>query len=80
MFCFQGTILVNNSDKTLKWAFDLSKPNKALDEGVFRFVQTSGAPFSSEGVEGSLDPGQTETVCVNFCPSKFHFLLFCFWK
>lgn len=65
--------MVNNSDRKLKWAFDLSKGNKALDDGVFKFHHPSGLPFLSYGdggVEGELDPGETKSVGILFCPSK----------
>ena len=72
-FSLQTTLLVNNSDKPLKWTFDLRDCNDALEEGNFKFLHSSGMPFLSHGgggVEGSLEPGQTTTVNVLFCPGK----------
>ena len=73
---FQGTLLVNNSDQELKWGIDLRSTNKAIEEGVFKFVHPSGAPFpnptgeETKGIEGELKPGETQQVAVMFCPSK----------
>lgn len=72
---FQGTVLVNNSDKPIKWAFDLSMPNKALELGILKFVHPSGVPFvvmggeESKGIEGVLEPEKSQAVTVIFCPS-----------
>lgn len=65
---------MNNSDKTIKWTFDLRNCNEALEQGNFKFLHSSGMPFLTHGeggVEGTLEPGQTTTVNVLFCPSKF---------
>ncbi|KAL5010428.1 hypothetical protein ScPMuIL_012733 [Solemya velum] len=72
----KGTLLVNNSDKPLKWTFDLRNSNKALDEGVIKFLHSSGVPFVSlnqkenKGVEGTLNPGETQKILVMFCPKE----------
>ncbi|XP_052808119.1 cilia- and flagella-associated protein 47-like isoform X2 [Mya arenaria] len=70
----KGTILVNNSDNELTWAIDLRVNSKAIEEGVFKFIHPSGAPFTDPGgedkgyIEGSLKPGETQQVAVMFCP------------
>ena len=64
-------MIVNNSDDRLKWTFDVRNPDPVLDAGVFRFLHSSGMPyltFGQGGVEGELEPGQTQTVQVIFCP------------
>ncbi|XP_052708553.1 cilia and flagella-associated protein 47-like isoform X1 [Crassostrea angulata] len=72
----EGTILVNNSDKPLKWMFNLSEKCEALDEGIFKFTHPSGVPFvvmsgeESKGIEGTLEPGKTQQISVIFCPKK----------
>ena len=74
--------MVNNSDKPLKWLLDLSARNRALDEGILKFTHPSGAPFvvmsgqESKGIEGTLDPGQTQHVSVAFTPSESDALIF----
>lgn len=74
-YFIQGTILVNNSDKPLKWMFNLSEKCETLDEGIFKFTHPSGVPFvvmsgqESKGIEGTLDPGKTQQISVIFCPS-----------
>ena len=73
-FVPQGILLVNNSDRDLKWAVDVTKGNQALEEGVFKFLHPSGMPFITHpegGVEGTLQPGQTQTLGVIFCPSQY---------
>ncbi|XP_077977423.1 cilia- and flagella-associated protein 47-like [Glandiceps talaboti] len=68
----KGTMMVNNSDKELKWCLDLNKSNKALEEGVFRFLHPNGTPFlsvdSEQGVGGYLKPGETFALGILFCP------------
>ena len=80
-------MLVNNSNKPLKWAIDLSKGNEVLEEGVFKFLHSSGMPYLSHdgsGVQGSLEPGQTQSLGVLFCPGKtfclytFEYVISCF--
>jgi len=72
----QGTIFVNNSDKDLTWAIDMRVNSRAIDEGVFKFIHPSGAPFCDPHgedrgyIEGSLKPGETQQVAVMFCPSE----------
>ncbi|XP_021363645.1 cilia- and flagella-associated protein 47-like isoform X2 [Mizuhopecten yessoensis] len=72
----QGTVLVNNSDKPLKWLLDLSAPVKALQDGIIKFIHPSGVPFvvmdpqESKGVEGILEPGQTQHIAILFCPTE----------
>lgn len=76
-YFIQGTILVNNSDKPLKWMFNLSEKCETLDEGIFKFTHPSGVPFvvmsgqESKGIEGTLDPGKTQQISVIFCPSMY---------
>ncbi|XP_055954756.1 cilia and flagella-associated protein 47 [Patella vulgata] len=66
-------VLVNNSDKMLKWALDLSQPSRALDEGILKFLHPTGLPFmksgSGCGIEGELDPGKTQSIVILFCPN-----------
>ena len=68
---------MNNSDQEIKWGLDLRSTNKAIEEGVFKFVHPSGAPFvnmtgeETKGIEGTLKPGETQQVAVMFCPSKY---------
>lgn len=67
-------MLVNNSDKSLKWAVDLSQGNEVLEEGTFKFLHPSGMPylgFDDSSVAGILEPGQTQSLGVLFCPSKY---------
>jgi hypothetical protein len=68
-------VLVNNSNKKLKWGLDLRKVGKAMEEGILKFLHNSGVPFvndgSSNGIEGELEPGQTMPITVAFCPSEF---------
>lgn len=72
---------MNNSDQELKWAVDLRINNEIVDDGVFRFIHPSGAPFTSPTgedtgyIEGDLKPGETQQVAVMFCPSKLCFLI-----
>lgn len=76
-YFIQGTILVNNSDKPLKWMFNLSEKCETLDEGIFKFTHPSGVPFvvmsgeESKGIEGTLEPGKTQQISVIFCPSMY---------
>jgi hypothetical protein len=67
-------VLVNNSNKKLKWGLDLRKVSKAMEEGILKFLHNSGVPFvndgSSNGIEGELEPGQTMPITVAFCPSE----------
>lgn len=76
-YFIQGTILVNNSDKPLKWMFNLSEKCETLDEGIFKFTHPSGVPFvvmsgeESKGIEGTLEPGKTQQISVIFCPSTY---------
>ena len=63
----------------MKWAVDLNQGNQVLDEGIFKFLHSSGMPFLSNGeggVEGELEPGQTYSLGVLFCPSKMKQILF----
>ena len=68
--------MVNHSNKQLTWGFDLSRPSKALDDGIVKFVHPSGVPFTPQsdspslGIQGQLDPGETQEISVVFCPSK----------
>ncbi|XP_064627283.1 cilia- and flagella-associated protein 47-like isoform X2 [Lineus longissimus] len=67
----KGTLLVNNSDKRIKWSIDLSKANKTLEDGIFKFLHSSGMPYLTHGfggVEGHLEPGITTQLGVAFCP------------
>ncbi|KAK3096977.1 hypothetical protein FSP39_005325 [Pinctada imbricata] len=72
----KGTVLVNNSDKPLKWMFDLSAKIRVLEEGILKFTHPSGAPFvvmgteESKGIEGTLDPGQKQDISIAFCPKE----------
>ncbi|CAH1800026.1 unnamed protein product [Owenia fusiformis] len=69
----KGTLLVNNSDKTLKWCLDLSKTNTVVEQGIFQFLHSSGVPFLSHGeggVDGELEPGQTQSIGVLFHPKE----------
>ena len=67
---------MNNSDQPIRWTFDLSMPNKALDLGILKFVHPSGTPFvvmgghESKGIEGTLEAGKSQAVSIIFCPSK----------
>ena len=66
---------MNNSDKNLEWSLDLKKCGKAIEEGIFRFVNANGAPFTAHvGSPGILKekllPGETFQLCVMFCPGK----------
>ena len=66
-------MFVNNSDRKLKWTVDLNQGNQVLEEGVFKFLHSSGMPFLSHGgggVEGELEPGQTYSLGVLFCPGR----------
>ncbi|XP_070567350.1 cilia- and flagella-associated protein 47-like [Ptychodera flava] len=68
----KGTMMVNNSDKELKWNIDFRGSNKALEEGVFRFLQSNGKPFAETEDElivgGYLKPGETYALGILFCP------------
>ncbi|XP_022089961.1 cilia- and flagella-associated protein 47-like isoform X2 [Acanthaster planci] len=71
----QGTLLVNNSYKNLKWSLDLRSCGKAMEEGIFRFLMPNGMPFLSlkEGggsVKDTLAPGETYPLGVMFCPDE----------
>ncbi|XP_076467202.1 cilia and flagella-associated protein 47-like [Babylonia areolata] len=67
-------VLVNNSRGPLKWGFDLRAVGSAMEEGVLKFLHSSGVPFISDGtnngIEGELDPGQTMPVTIVFCPKE----------
>ena len=66
------TLIVNNSDQRLKWTFDMASQD--LENGTFRFLHASGMPYLTHGrggVEGELDPGQTQSVGVAFCPGNW---------
>lgn len=64
------------SDRVLDWSLDLENCGQYIDDGNFRFVRESGAPFLSHnggGVGGKLDPGETFALGIFFCPRKvFH--------
>ncbi|CAL1538368.1 unnamed protein product [Lymnaea stagnalis] len=66
-------VLVNTSNETLTWGLDLGQSNKHLDAGTFKFLHEKGVPFISQGdtrgIEGDLEPGQSKTILVNFCPN-----------
>lgn len=68
---------MNNSDSDIRWGIDLRSNNPAIEEGIFKFIHPSGAPFTNptgeetKGIEGDLKPGETQQVAVMFCPSKF---------
>ncbi|XP_071134806.1 cilia- and flagella-associated protein 47-like isoform X3 [Mytilus edulis] len=72
----KGTVMVNNSDQPIKWTFDLSMPNKALDLGILKFVHPTGTPFvvmggtESKGIEGTIEPEKTQGVSIIFCPKE----------
>lgn len=82
-YSFQGTVFVNNSDSNLTWGLDLRSNNPALEQGIFKFIHPSGAPFANptgeetKGIEGDLKPGETQQVAVMFCPSKLRILVLC---
>ena len=75
-------MLVNNSDEPLKWRLDVSKGRSILDKGVFVFVKDDGVPFTDftqdaeSRIQGEMQPGETTSLNVVFCPSKF---IFCFY-
>lgn len=69
----QGILLVNNSDQDLRWAIDVSKGNQVMEEGIFKFLHSSGMPIMTDpesGLGGTLQPGQTQALGVMFCPEK----------
>ncbi|XP_013416633.1 cilia- and flagella-associated protein 47 isoform X1 [Lingula anatina] len=71
----KGTLFINNSDKTLKWTVDVScDTNRILDRGIFKFLHSSGMPYlnyqDNNLIEGTLEPGQTQSLGVLFCPNK----------
>ncbi|XP_035825915.1 cilia- and flagella-associated protein 47 [Aplysia californica] len=70
----QAILVINNSNTKLTWGFDLTRAGKVLDTGVFKFLHEQGVPFisqsESQGIEGELEPGMTQTVLVNFCPER----------
>ncbi|XP_071954714.1 cilia- and flagella-associated protein 47-like isoform X2 [Antedon mediterranea] len=71
----RGTLLVNNSDKDITWSLDLDKCGKATEDGVFRFLMPSGAPFFTHrkggaGVEDTLSSGETYPLGIMFCPEE----------
>ncbi|KAL8606797.1 hypothetical protein ACOMHN_049626 [Nucella lapillus] len=69
-----STVLVNNSGAKLKWGFDLRAVSKAMEEGVLKFLHSSGVPFitdgTTNGIEGELESGQTLPITVVFCPKE----------
>ena len=70
----QKTMLANVSDRVLEWSLDLDSCGAVIDDGHFRFVRDSGAPFLSHnggGVCGKLDPGETFQLGIFFCPGKY---------
>ena len=71
----QSTVLVNNSGAKLKWGFDLRKVSQAMEDGILKFLHSSGVPFisdgSTNGIEGELEPGQTMPITIVFCPSEY---------
>lgn len=66
-------MLANVSDRILEWSLDLDNCGQAIDDGVFRFVRESGAPFLTHnggGVGGKLHPGETFELGIYFCPGE----------
>ena len=70
----QGTLLVNNSDKPIRWSIDCgANENTIMEEGVFKFLHPGGMPFLTTGdemVSGELEPGQTYNLGIAFCPGN----------
>ena len=69
----QKTTLANVSDRVLEWSLDLDNCCRVIEDGIFKFVRESGAPFltyNGGGVGGKLDPGETFELGVFFCPGK----------
>lgn len=63
---------MNNSLESLRWALNLRECDPVLESGTFKLLQPSGMPFFG-GVDGVLEPGETTTINVQFCPSEsFH--------
>lgn len=76
-YFIQGIILVNNSDKFLKWMFNLLEKCEILDEGIFKFIYFFGVFFvvmsgeESKGIEGILEFGKIQQIFVIFCLSMY---------
>ncbi|KAK3775916.1 hypothetical protein RRG08_017206 [Elysia crispata] len=74
MGCTKAVLIINNSNSRLTWGLDLSLSGAVLEKGIFKFLHEKGVPFISQGetrgIEGQLEPGQTQTVLVNFCPES----------
>lgn len=73
--CHKKTLLINNSAKVLNWTLDTKSCGSAVEEGIFQFVTVEGAylPFLREGATDDTDtlqPGETFSLDVRFCPSK----------
>jgi len=66
--------VINSSKRDLSWALDISCACKALEEGVFRFLRKDGTPFMTFGagaIRGTLEPCQSEPICVMFSPGWY---------
>ncbi|XP_059154686.1 cilia- and flagella-associated protein 47-like isoform X2 [Physella acuta] len=70
----KAVVVANVSNEALTWGFDLSQQNKHLENGTFKFLHEKGLPFialtESRGIEGTLEPGQSKTILINFCPES----------
>lgn len=67
-------MLTNVSDRVLTWSLGLDACGEAIDEGYFRFVRQSGAPYlthSGGGVGGQINPRESFELGIFFCPGKF---------
>lgn len=70
----QTFLVINSSKRSLCWALDISCACKALEEGVFKFLRKDGTPFltfGAGGIRGTLEPCQSEPICVMFSPGSF---------
>lgn len=72
----QTFLVINSSKRNLCWALDISCASKALEEGVFKFLRKDGTPFltfGAGGIRGTLEPCQSEPICVMFTPGWFSY-------
>ncbi len=72
----KSTIISNNGNRTVKWAIDMRKSNRVLEDGIFKICDGSLVPFvnrdrKSVGPEGELKPNESVEIKIMFCPGSF---------
>jgi len=73
----KSTVISNNGNRAVKWAIDMRKPNRVLEDGIFKICNGSLVPFvnqdrKSVGPEGELKPNESVEIKIMFCPGKLY--------